>query len=297
MPLAPLQEPAFFKRVTGIVIGSLIALVLFSSIISFNGLQTLSLILRPFSEPAFRGFNRWAANTWWSWTVVFARFLHGVEIIRSGDNPPPRENAAVLANHQQMTDIPVLFTLAREKGRLGDLKWVVKDIVKYVPGIGWGMVFIDCVFVKRNWATDREHLRRVLNKFYTHHIPIWLVSFAEGTRLTTSKLAQSQEYAREKGIKPLRHLLMPRTKGFMTMIPELRGHLDAVYDIVIGYEEGVPSIWQWTKGYAKRVHMHVRRYPIAALPEGETELAEWLLTRWREKDDLLERYYATGAFG
>jgi len=40
----------------------------------------------------------------------------------------------------------------------------------------------------------------------------------------------------------------------------------------------------------------VRRFPIESLPRLEHELRDWLLTRYREKDALLEHYYAHGAF-
>jgi hypothetical protein len=38
------------------------------------------------------------------------------------------------------------------------------------------------------------------------------------------------------------------------------------------------------------------RFPIESLPRLEHELRDWLLTRYREKDALLEHYYSTGAF-
>ena len=92
-----------------------------------------------------------------------ARRVHGIHAVVTGDAVPPRENAIVVANHQQMPDITFLMMWAREKDRLGDLKWVVKDVIKYVPGVGWGMAFIDCVFVKRDWTADRASIERHLS--------------------------------------------------------------------------------------------------------------------------------------
>ena len=79
-------------------------------------------------------------------------------MVISGDELPQTENAVVIANHQSMTDVQALFLLARKAGRLGDLKWFVKNSLKYVPGIGWGMVFLDCLFVKRDWTADRRRI-------------------------------------------------------------------------------------------------------------------------------------------
>ena len=67
-------------------------------------------------------------------------------------------------------------------------------------------------------------------------------------------------------------------------------------DVTIGYEKGVPSLWQYVKGYAKTAHLHVRRFAVADLPESDAELTEWLLERFREKDQLLEDFYQQGKF-
>jgi hypothetical protein len=76
----------------------------------------------------------------------------------------------------------------------------------------------------------------------------------------------------------------------------LRGHITAIYDLTVGYEEGVPTLWQYVKGLVDRVHLHVRRFPIEELPETDEGLRQWLLERFVEKDRLLEHYYQTGAF-
>jgi len=267
-----------------------------STLLLANGIQTLSTALLPFSPRSFRAFNRWAANTWWGWCVTAGKQLHGAHLVLTGDDVPPRENAIVVLNHQNMPDITFLMDFARSKDRLGDLKWVVKDPIKYVPGVGWGMLFIDCVFVKRNWAADVQSIAQTFAKLRDHDIPVWLISFSEGTRLTAEKLARSQAYAREHGLPVLRHVLVPRTKGFVATVQGLRSHVDAVYDLTLGYERGVPTLWQFVKGYAPRAHLHVKRHPIATLPTEAEDLAGWLHDRFREKDELLEHYYRQGSF-
>ena len=42
------------------------------SIVGLNFLQMLSLVLIPFSRPAFRAVNRFYANAWWGWCVIGA---------------------------------------------------------------------------------------------------------------------------------------------------------------------------------------------------------------------------------
>jgi lysocardiolipin and lysophospholipid acyltransferase len=55
-------------------------------------------------------------------------------------------------------------------------------------------------------------------------------------------------------------------------------------------------LWQYIKGVCTEAHLHVRRYPIEEMPHSLDELSQWLLARFAEKDELLDRFYATGRF-
>jgi 1-acyl-sn-glycerol-3-phosphate acyltransferase len=162
--------------------------------------------------------------------------------------------------------------------------------------MGWGMQFLDCLFIDRNWTSDREQIRRTFDRLVSGKVPVHLVSFAEGTRFTLAKLERAQAYASEHGLFVPRHTLVPRSKGFAASVEGLRSHITAVYDLTIGYEEGVPSLWQYIQGLVHRIHVHVRRFPIDELPESADGLRQWLLARWEEKDRLFDHYYETGAF-
>lgn len=298
MPLPPLPDPPLLRqRLHGLALGAPVAGVLFVTLLGANLLQTLSLVIKPISGRAFRAFNRALADTWWGWCVILSQRVQGVRLVVTGDVVPEREDAIVFSNHQQMPDITFLMIWARQKHRLGDLKWIVKDVIKYVPGVGWGMVFLDCVFVKRNWTDDHRSIQGVFARIVENRVPHWLVSFPEGTRITEEKLARSRAYAERQGQPPPRHVLVPRTKGFVASVRGLRGRSTAVYDCTIGYVAGVPTLWQYVKGYARVAHLHVRRFPMSELPEDDGEVARWLLERFQEKDRLLDEYYARGAFG
>lgn len=297
MPLAPLEIPerGFCRlwRNTRAIVLSTVGMAL---LLIFNGAQVASLLVLSFSRKTFRKFNRWVANTWWGLCVTGAERFNGTRILLSGDEIPMEENAIVVANHQQMPDITTIMALAKSRNRLGDLKFFVKDIIKWVPGIGWGMLFLDCVFVKRNWSSDGAHITKTFHKLVENRIPLWLVSFVEGTRARLSKIEASQQYARLKGLPELRHLLIPRTKGFAATVQGLRENISAVYDVTIGYEKGVPTLWQYIKGSVDRIHVHVRCFPIEEISLLDEEIREWLLDRWVEKDALLEHFYLHGTF-
>lgn len=275
------------RRAFGLTTGALSFLYL---IFVLNPIQMASVLLYPISRPAFRSVNRWCARSIWGLWVLQAEVQNGIQIRITGDVLPKRENALLLSNHQSMADVMVLLCLAWRCGRLGDMKWFVKEVIKYFPGFGWGMKFLDCIFVKRDWAQDRAGIAKLFDKYKTQNIPIFLVSFLEGTRLTPAKLAAAQKFAEARGHYSPRHTLIPRTKGFLATMTGLRTHLDAVYDITIGYPGRVPTLVNCYEAKVERVEVHVRRFPIDTLPQTEEALIQWVFDRYREKDELLAQF-------
>jgi hypothetical protein len=98
-----------------------------------------------------------------------------------------------------------------------------------------------------------------------------------------------------------KHLLYPRTKGFVTTVQRLRQapHMMAVYDLTIAYRRGqklfvAPTWWtgmslpELTERHGYRFYVHVRRFPIKDLPTCDDELARWLERVWVEKGEWLE---------
>jgi lysocardiolipin and lysophospholipid acyltransferase len=293
MPLEPLKDTS--GPLAGLRGLGLLAIG-FGTLLPINLIQLSSLALLPFSRKAFRAVNRWCADSWWGLCVTGAERINGSRVVFTGDDVPMRENALLVVNHQQMPDITAVMKFCRTKDRLGDMKFFVKKQLKWVPGMGWGMQFLDCLFIDRDWASDREQIERTFSRLVNDNVPVHLVSFVEGTRLTLAKLAAAQDYARAHGLYIPRHVLVARTKGFAASVEGLRSHISAVYDLTIAYEHAVPTLWQYIKGLVDRIHVHVRRFPVADLPATADDLRQWLQDRWQEKDELLDHFYETGAF-
>jgi hypothetical protein len=266
-----------------------------------NVFQMLSLALLPFSGAAFRAVNRNLARAWFSSLAIFLEHLPGLEFVQTGDSLPKKENVFVVANHQSGADIPVIIVLAHRCRRTADLKWFVKDVIKWVPGIGWGMLFLDCLFLKRNWTADKEKILATFERLRTNRVPFFLLSYVEGTRLTLAKRSRSQEYCRKAKLHHLTHVLSPRTRGFEATLEGLGTMADAVYDVTIAFEGfptgEIPGFGALLWGPMRRVHMHVKRYPAATLPATKDGRVQWILDRFTEKDRLLAEFYRTGRFG
>jgi 1-acyl-sn-glycerol-3-phosphate acyltransferase len=267
-------------------------------VLFFNFLQTLSLVLLPFSGKAFRAINRNLARIWFSSLGLFLDYLPGLEILLTGDYLPQNENAFVVANHQSGADIPVIMWLAYKCRRTADLKWFVKDVIKWVPGIGWGMLFLDCLFLKRNWNADKEKILTTFERLRVNRIPFFLLSFVEGTRLTKTKLNRSQDFCRKAKLPVLKHVMSPRTRGFEATLEGLSSMAEAVYDVTLAFEGfttgEVPGFGALFFGPVHRVHVHVRRFPSSALPTTKEGRIKWILDRFTEKDRRLADFYRTG---
>jgi 1-acyl-sn-glycerol-3-phosphate acyltransferase len=281
------------KWIVGVVTGVLSFVYL---IFVLNVVQMLSLLLVPFSRSAVREINRWCSRSIWGLWVIMAEAQNGTKVRFTGDAIVPRENMLVLPNHQTMADVLALLCFAWRAGRIGDLKWFVKDIIKWFPGFGWGMWLLDCVFVKRDWAQDKRHIHRLFDKYRKNRIPLCLVTFLEGTRKTEDKHAAARAYAEERGLHVPQHTLVPRVKGFLATMEGLSDHLDAVYDVTIAYPGRIPSLVNCYEARCPRIDIHVRRYAIASLPKDEAALTEWALARFREKDELLAAWHRDGRF-
>lgn len=255
-----------------------------------NSIQMASMLVYPFSRSLFRGINRWCARSIWGLWVLMAEAQNKIEVRFTGDRVPLRENVLVLPNHQTMADVLVVICLGWRCGRLGDTKWFVKEVIKYFPGFGWGMRFLDCIFVKRDWAQDKAGIHRLFDKYKAENIPVFLVSFLEGTRLTPKKLEAAQKFAALRGMRTPKHTLVPRTKGFVATMEGLGTHLDAVYDVTVGYPDFTPTLVNCFERKVRRIEVHVKRYAIDELPTDDEGRSAWVFERYEEKDARLEAF-------
>ena len=88
---------------------------------------------------------------------------------------------------------------------------------KYLPIIGWSFWFADYVFLDRNWNADAGRLNNAYSVLRSYDFPFIFSLFAEGTRITPTKLAEAQQYEREHNLPVLENVLLPRPKGALAL--------------------------------------------------------------------------------
>ncbi|CAA9957888.1 hypothetical protein P3342_002717 [Pyrenophora teres f. teres] len=227
------------------------------------------------------------------------------------------ERLVLVANHQLYTDWVYIWWTCYTASMHGHLYIILKESLKHIPVLGWGMKLFGFIFLSRKWSTDKERFQHRLRKLSTSHSgplsgskgldPMWLLIFPEGTNLSTNGRESSQKWAAKNNMPDLRHALLPRSTGLSFCLQELQGSIGHLYDCTVAYE-GVPvgqygqDLFTLRGTYfqgrpPKSVNMYWRRYAIADIPlHDEKEFSHWLLARWREKDDLLQYFVENQRF-
>jgi lysocardiolipin and lysophospholipid acyltransferase len=160
------------------------------------------------------------------------------------------ERIVLIANHQIYTDWLYLWWVAyaNQPGTHGHFYIILKESLKYIPIIGWGMMFYSFIFMSRKMATDQPRLAYRLKKLCqtktdpagkSYLDPMWLLLFPEGTNLSGNGRVKSANWAKKNGLKDAEHVMLPRSTGSFFCLNELKSTVEYVYDCTVAYE-GIP---------------------------------------------------------
>jgi lysocardiolipin and lysophospholipid acyltransferase len=266
--------------------------------------RLLRLPLRPLVRSLSWGLRHWMAL----FIGHFERFSR-VTLVVTGDAFRERESAIVVCNHRSWMDSIVMYSVSRQVQTHGDVKFFAKKSLLFFPVFGLVGAIMDCViFITRDISKAGKRLDRTFHSLTNprRRWPFWMISYLEGTRRTKEKLVSAQDFAKKRDLKPLEHVLQPRTKGFIASVHALRNTASAVYDITIGYQETLdekrdvtPSFLRtfFTSDVTPRIlHVHQRRFEMKDIPKDDDGLKSWIYKLYEEKDELLTHFKYTGSF-
>lgn len=236
---------------------------------------------------------------------------------------PPQ--VVMIPNHQIYADWWYLWCLAYSMRAHADVLIILKDSLKWIPIVGWGMQFFQFIFLARSWAHDKTslttHLTRLARTATTTQNPFLLLLFPEGTLVSPQTRPLSAAFAAKTGIQDMQHMLLPRSTGLLFCLRALAPHMPELklLDVTVAYP-GIPRGGYGQAYYTlrsvfmqgvppPRVHVHLRLYDVArdipiGTPRGAEEASpperavfdKWLLERWQEKDKLMETRLTGGGF-
>lgn len=232
--------------------------------------------------------------------LFFFENFSGAEILLYGDHGDAlarKENVIFISNHQCTVDWLIADFLAVKQGSLGNIRYILKDGLKYLPLYGYYFRQHSCVYVKRGGKFNEAKADKQLDLFVRNKTPFWMVIFPEGTRYNPDLpqvLEKSQEFARNRKLPLFEQVLCPRLKALKLSIDNLRPVASAVYDVTVAYSNALalpgksrlpgPSLADFLQGECSRVHIHMKRIDIREIPFNEIQLQEWLMNRFLEKD-------------
>ncbi|ONK59895.1 uncharacterized protein A4U43_C08F12060 [Asparagus officinalis] len=242
---------------------------------------TCFVAIRPFSKNTYRKINRVVAELLWIQLIFLVDWWAGLKVRVYADsetfNSMGKEHALVISNHRSDIDWLVGWILAQRSGCLGSALAVMKKSSKYLPVIGWSMWFNEYLFLERNWAKDENTLKSGMQRLSDYPRPFWLALFVEGTRFTPAKLLAAQEFANSQGLPVPKNVLIPRTKGFVSAVNNMRSFVPAIYDCTVSVPKDQPSptMLRILKGQSSVVHVHVKRHSMKELPQTDDGVAQW----------------------
>ncbi|KAJ2617368.1 hypothetical protein H4S08_000336 [Coemansia sp. RSA 1365] len=336
MTQTPLQEHRQTRRTNNSPMTPLDGLRLFAFMVFFIGHSfvmnmcqfAVSPWLRLLSPRADRMFNQ-QVERWFCTTLLTATSLWApTELVLTGDRalidgssdaaianinnlsnwfvPAMKNGCMMISNHQTYFDWIIIWILSYFVRCHGFMKIILKAELKNVPLFGWGMRFLDFIFLKRKWADDKRTFADHMQRIVEHDDPAWLLIFPEGTVICDKRTAISNKYAEKMGLRQPKHTLLPRVSGSRVCLSHLRQRIEYIYDLTIGYEGlksgdipeneyGLVSMYGKCV-YPRQIHIHVKRYPVSEIPDDEEGFSQWMYNVFVEKDKRMSKFYKLGRF-
>lgn len=296
----------FFQQIKGLLIMHLLIgyiFVMSGLIVTF--LMLCSCIIWPWNRHLYRKINVHLAYAHWSQFTFLGQWWSGSEVILYSSTEDlhliGKEHILTIMNHKFDIDWLIAWILAERLQMLGNTKIYGKQILKYVPLIGWAWYFTESIFLKRQWDYDKKIIQKDLQQAtdYPEGYYVTLLLFPEGTRFTEEKHKASLEVCKAKGYPLLKHVLLPRPKGFIVSIQGLKGHFPTILNCTVGFSKDgpAPTLMSVIQGKSLIGHFHAERIPIDSVPtETDEACANWLRELFKRKDDIYEEFVQTGKF-
>lgn len=271
----------------------------FSILSGYAGLFAPLLPVLFISNRLYRNLVDYIFTFWQMYPAALMKFLFNTKITVIGDPVDQDEMSLLIMNHRTRTDWnffwPAIYHASSGNARWHrPTKFVLKDQIRKIPGIGWVMELTSFFFLKRQWSSDQKHLKSTLDYFCNLKYKFSLLLFPEGTDFCPDTKSRSDRFASDNNLPKYEYVLHPRTTGFVYLASRLIqcNVLEAIYDVTVVYCDTVPQRETFLfKGvFPKEVIFIFQKYPKDDLPLDEEGLKNFLMDRWLAKENLLAHF-------
>lgn len=242
------------------------------------------------------------ATSWININIRYIDFMQFSELRVEGIDKIVNSNwYLIVANHQSGTDVIVLQYIFQKIRKLPFLTFFLKKQLKWVPILGivwWAMEYPfmhrhSQAHLKKHPHKKGKDLKATIKatKVYKH-IPISLVSFAEGTRFTDQK----HKIQQQKGTINFKNLLRPKAGGLSYVIGAMHDEIKSLIDVTIVYSSNKKTLWDFFTYRIPKVKIIIKEIPIpdefrqiSLIDKKQEEFRSWLNNIWIEKDRLITK--------
>ena len=228
---------------------------------------------------------------------IFDTFLDTRWEIEGVDGLRRDAHYLVISNHASWVDIFAVLRALHHRAPF--IRFFIKSTLRWAPIIGQAAWALDFPFMRRyspeylkehpeKRGTDLETTRTALRRY--RGIPVSIVNYVEGTRLTRAKHEEQQS--------PYRYLLKPRVGGIGFVLASFAEQLEALLDITIVYPKRnmtmldlVMNRVPWIRVVVRQIEVPPELCSDAITQRGEARdrFREWVEQIWREKDETIGR--------
>lgn len=295
-----------------------IAWILFQHFIEFPALIGWFLVAQPvrlFSEVLYWQIDAFLYNVvltgigGWAWTAQHKVIEYGEDIYSLSES-----RAIMICNHQSMADVPLLFNVLHNKGRVfAQMMWIMDRILKYTH-FGFTAKLHGDYFIQQFSKSRDQELEWLGNHIRDVYYPLnrkWVAIFPEGGFLYKRR-ERSQRYAKKNDLPILEHVSLPRVGALQVLMENMtppKCQINApegenrsvkyLIDLTLGYpDQSVLSLFGVILGTQgpRTIHAYYRYFSVENIPRDTQALTAWLYDRFVEKEFLLSELYRTGSY-
>jgi lysocardiolipin and lysophospholipid acyltransferase len=270
------------------------------------------LPLKFLNRKVFTAFTDFSIQLWFGLTVFLLEKICQIQICVHSSKKNKNNNKTklsdinggtiVVMNHRTRLDWLFYFCVLYRIGKLRDIKIILKESLKFIPGAGWAMQTALFIFIKRKWEVDRDIFTKLISYYKLIEKKVFILIFPEGTDFTASSKAKSDSFALKNNVLPYEQVLHPRVTGFIHIYNEMArmDSLDFVHDVTIAYDNNVipANELDFVRGnLPHRIHFFIEEFQCKDIIPPNIEggnkeiekkmLEDWLIERWRLKEEFL----------
>jgi len=282
--------------------------VLAASVIACSVTCMLPLLPLMFFAPrTYRALSAFVISTWQAWVAFLLEVVWGIRYTVTGDVAALHSSPYLLleTNHRTRLDWALLWPLLHRAGLLRGLHIVLKNEIKWLPLLGWATQLARYVFLHRKWEADEAYLHAMMTHIasptaagaHQGAAPYVVLLFPEGTDLNPVGMEKSNAFAAKQGLPPYTYVLHPRSRGFAAALTTLRAAphpVTTIVDLTMGFTGPIPQNEKQlvTGKLPERIHIHIRRHEVAAMPTAEADVDAWMKSLFACKERALRKFYA-----